>query len=67
VTFTNSQSLLKINRINQFPKVKMEIGDFQVREVAPRTTVTNFKWRVYPTVTGAAFHDIGSGVYVLRR
>jgi hypothetical protein len=45
----------------------MEIGDFQVREVAPRTTVTNFKWRVYPTVTGAAFHDIGSGVYVLRR
>jgi hypothetical protein len=45
----------------------MEIGDFQVREVAPRTTVTNFKWLDYLMVTGAAFHDIESGVYVLRK
>jgi hypothetical protein len=50
----------------QFPKVKMEIEDLQVREVASGTVVTNFKWRVYPMGAGPAFHGVGSGVYILR-
>ena len=50
----------------QFPKVKMEVEDLRVREVARGTVVTDFKWRVYPMGTGPAFHDIGSGVYILR-
>ena len=50
----------------QFPEVRMEIDDLQVREVAPGTAVTSFKWRVYPMGKGPAFHGVGSGVYVLR-
>ncbi len=50
----------------QFPKVKMEIEDLKVREVARGTVVTDFKWRVYPTGNGAAFHGVGSGVYIKK-
>lgn len=50
----------------QFPKVKMEVEDLKVREVALGTVVTDFKWRVYPMGSGAAFHGVGSGVYILR-
>lgn len=50
----------------QFPSVRMEVEDLQVREVARATVVTDFKWRVYPMGQGPAFHGIGSGVYVLR-
>jgi hypothetical protein len=50
----------------QFPKVKMEIEDLQVRKVSPGTVVTNFKWKVYPMGAGPAFHGVGSGVYILR-
>ncbi|HEX8846491.1 MAG TPA: nuclear transport factor 2 family protein [Pyrinomonadaceae bacterium] len=51
----------------QFPKVKMEIEELRVREVARGTVVTDFKWRVYPMGQGPAFHGVGSGVYLLRK
>ncbi len=51
----------------QFPKVKMEVEELNVREVVRGTVVTDFKWRVYPMGSGAAFHGIGSGVYVKRK
>ena len=50
----------------QFPSVQMAVEDLRVREVAPGTVVTDFKWRVYPMGKGPAFHGVGSGVYVLR-
>ena len=50
----------------QFPAVRMEIEDLRVREVAPGTVVTDFRWRVYPMGKGPAFHGVGSGVYVNR-
>ncbi len=50
----------------QFPSVKMEIEDLQVREVVSGTVITNFKWRVYPMGQGPAFHGVGSGVYIFR-
>jgi hypothetical protein len=50
----------------QFPLVKMEIEELRVREVSRGTVVTDFKWRVYPMGKGAAFHGVGSGVYILR-
>lgn len=50
----------------QFPSVRMEVEGLRVREVARGTVVTDFRWRVYPTGRGPAFHGVGSGVYVLR-
>ena len=50
----------------QFPHVKMEIENLQVKEINNETIITNFKWRVYPMGQGPAFHGIGSGVYILR-
>ena len=50
----------------QFPKVKMEIEDLRIRQVAKNSVVTDFRWRVYPMGAGPAFHGIGSGVYVLK-
>ena len=50
----------------QFPSVRMQIEELRVREVAPGTALTDFKWRVYPMGKGPAFHGVGSGVYVLR-
>jgi len=51
----------------QFPKVKMEIENLRVREVARGTVVTDFNWRVFPMGAGPAFHGVGSGVYVERK
>jgi uncharacterized protein (TIGR02246 family) len=50
----------------QFPAVRMEVEDLKVREVAPGTVVTDFRWRVFPMGKGPAFHGVGSGVYILR-
>lgn len=50
----------------QFPAVKMEIEDLRVREIKPDVALVDFKWRTYPTGKGAAFHGVGSGVYLLR-
>jgi hypothetical protein len=50
----------------QFPRVKMEVEDLRVREVAGGTVVTDFRWRVSPMGAGPAFHGVGSGVYVRR-
>jgi uncharacterized protein (TIGR02246 family) len=55
-----------VETFKQFPAVRMEIEDLVVREVAPGTAITSFKWRVYPMGKGPAFHGVGSGVYVLR-
>lgn len=55
-----------VGTFKQFPSVKMEIEDLRVREVAPATVLVDFKWRTFPKGTGAAFHGVGSGVYVLR-
>ena len=50
----------------QFASVRMEVEDLRVREVAPGTVITDFKWRVYPGGRGPAFHGVGTGVYMLR-
>ena len=50
----------------QFQNVKMEVSDLFVREVAPGTVITDFKWKVYPMGGGPAFHGVGSGVYLMR-
>lgn len=50
----------------QFPSVRMEIVDLQVRSVAPDVAVVEFRWRVQPRGTGPAFEGVGSGVYVRR-
>lgn len=50
----------------QFPSVRMEIEDLQVREIKNETVLVDFKWHTYPRGTGAAFHGVGSGVYIKR-
>ena len=55
-----------VTTFKQFPSVKMEIEDLRVRTVARGTAVVDFKWRTFPKGSGAAFHGVGSGVYVLR-
>ena len=50
----------------QFPAVRMEVDSLETRQVADGVVVTEFRWRVYPTGQGPAFHGAGSGVYVLR-
>ena len=55
-----------VETFRQFPSVKMEIEDLRVREVAPATALVDFKWRTFPRGSGAAFHGVGSGVYVRR-
>lgn len=50
----------------QFPSVRMEIVDLQVRSVAADVAVVEFRWRVQPRGTGPAFEGVGSGVYVRR-
>jgi uncharacterized protein (TIGR02246 family) len=51
----------------QFPSVKMEIEDLQIREIKNGTVLVDFKWRTYPRGTGSAFHGVGSGVYIKRK
>lgn len=51
----------------QFPKVRMEIENLQVRAIARDVAVTDFTWRVYPMGAGPAFHGTGSGVYVKKK
>jgi uncharacterized protein (TIGR02246 family) len=36
----------------ELPNVRMEIDDLRVREVAPGTVTTGFRWRVFPTGQG---------------
>jgi hypothetical protein len=47
-------------------RLRRDLLWFLTREVAPRTAVTDFKWRVYPMGQGPAFHGIGSGAYLRR-
>jgi hypothetical protein len=56
-----------VQTFRQFPLVKMEIEDLKVREVAPQTVIVDFKWKTFPRGSGAAFHGVGSGVYVKRK
>lgn len=56
-----------VQTFKQFPAVKMEIEELKVREVAPNTVIVDFKWKTYPKGSGAAFHGVGSGVYVKRK
>jgi uncharacterized protein (TIGR02246 family) len=55
-----------IGTFRQFPSVRMEIEDLRVREVSPAVALVDFKWRTFPKGSGAAFHGVGSGVYVRR-
>jgi uncharacterized protein (TIGR02246 family) len=50
----------------RFPMVKMEIEDLKVREIKSHVVLVDFKWHTFPMGKGAAFHGVGSGVYVLR-
>ena len=56
-----------VQTFKQFPAVKMEIEELKVREVAPNTIIVDFKWKTYPKGSCAAFHGVGSGVYVKRK
>jgi len=50
----------------QNPMVKMDIEELKVRKIASNSAVVDFKWKVYPTGEGPAYHGITTGVYVLR-
>jgi len=50
----------------QFPSIKMEISNFNLREVAKKTVVIDFTWKVLPNGNDPAWLGIGTGVYVLR-
>jgi uncharacterized protein (TIGR02246 family) len=56
-----------VQTFKQFPLVKMEIEELKVREVGDKTVIVDFKWKTYPMGKGAAFHGVGSGVYVKRK
>lgn len=56
-----------VETFKQFPAVKMEIEELKVRQVAPDTVIVDFKWKTYPKGSGAAFHGVGSGVYIKRK
>ena len=56
-----------VQSFKQFPAVKMEIEELKVREVAANTIIVDFKWKTYPKGGGAAFHGVGSGIYVKRK
>jgi uncharacterized protein (TIGR02246 family) len=56
-----------VQTFKQFPLVKMEIEELKVREVADKTAIVDFKWKTYPMGKGAAFHGVGTGVYVKRK
>lgn len=50
----------------QFPNVRMEIDNLTAREVAPGVVTVDFRFHTYPTGKDAAWHGVGSGVYVRR-
>jgi uncharacterized protein (TIGR02246 family) len=50
----------------QFPRVRMEIDSLEVRAVGADAATVAFRWRVFPTGAGPAFHGVGSGTYVRR-
>lgn len=50
----------------QFPDVRMEVDSLEARRVDENVVAVRFRWRVYPTGEGPAFHGVGTGVYVLR-
>jgi uncharacterized protein (TIGR02246 family) len=56
-----------VETFKQFPFVKMEIEELKVREVGDKTAIVDFKWKTYPMGKGAAFHGVGSGVYMKRK
>ncbi len=56
-----------VQTFKQFPLVKMEIEELKVREVGDKTAIVDFKWKTYPMGKGAAFHGVGSGVYIKRK
>jgi uncharacterized protein (TIGR02246 family) len=56
-----------VQTFKQFPLVKMEIEELKVREVGDKTAIVDFKWKTYPMGKDAAFHGVGSGVYIKRK
>lgn len=50
----------------RFPDLRVEVDSVRAREIADSVIATDYRWRVYPSGQGPAYHGIGSGVYVLR-
>lgn len=51
----------------QFPNVRMVIGDLRTRALSHGTVIVEFSWTVYPMGKGPRFEGVGSGVYVCQR
>jgi len=47
-----------------FPNVRMEITNLRGRSETPDVVTVEFEFHTYPTGAGAAWHGVGSGVYV---
>lgn len=50
----------------QFPDIRMEVDELNVRPVNDHTVIADFRCRTFPRGRGPAFHTVGSGVYVWR-
>jgi uncharacterized protein (TIGR02246 family) len=47
-----------------FPKTRMEITNLRARSETKDVVTVEFEFHIYPQGTGAAWHGVGSGVYV---
>ncbi len=47
----------------QFPNMKMEIPELNLKVLSKEVVLVNFKWKLYPMGQGPAFSGIGSGIY----
>ena len=50
----------------QFPNVRMEILEFDLKELSEKIVLVNFKWKVYPMGQGPAYTGLGSGLYMYK-
>ena len=51
------------NVLQQFPDVRMEIPELQLKVLSQDIVLVNFKWKVFPMGQGPAFSGLGSGIY----
>lgn len=51
----------------QFPGVRMEILELDLKVLSDDIVLVNFKWKVYPMGQGPAYSGLGSGIYVYKK
>ena len=52
----------------EFPSITMEISNFNLREIAKKTVVIDYNWKILPNGIGnyPIWSGVGTGVYILR-